>query len=693
MNKPPAKLIPLVAAGVAPAATVTSALMSPFAMAATGDLDPAFGDLGRLGPILDGPAWSIEAADGGSTLLGGGALAYYSYYFYSYYATNFVNVITDAGQIDPTFTKDATDSIQVFDIARQTDGSVVAVGRHIAADNSADLAAFRLEPDGALDTTFASNGIFSLPVAEFGASQLGRSVVLDTDGRIVIAGSRDDQVIVLRLLPDGSLDDSFATGGIFLGPDTFDFSDDGSGARTHILRTSGGGYRVTASNGSGCQVFALTSAGAIDAAFGTGGVASVDAPSGPSTWCSSLSGQADGRLLVAGSASGQGFASRLLEDGQPDPGFAAPVVTDAMHEATTIAAGTGGTVVVAGRGVSGATIMRLQASGELDALFGNGGSTLIDLNSGSGTDTTINDMLVRADGAVLAAGGERRANKAFVIRLLGDGGGNSPGVLGVIEQDAILTDEGLTEVVVNVRRSGGSAGSVSVDYATSNVGFHSADPGEDYVHTTGTLTWDDGDTSEQQIHVPISANSVTEPAETFLLNLSNAGGGAGLGTTAAAILIEADGKPYGQFRFLEASHLIPEGQQAEVTVVRDYYDTGPVSVTLTAVAGTATAGDDFVANDVTLSWADGESGAKSAVFLSVDDSVAESTESFRVELSNPTGGALIGRESTTTILIATNDQQLSRRGSGGGALGFLSLLLLGLTRLLRTAGAAVRSRK
>ena len=48
---------------------------------ATGDLDPGYGDMGRLGPIRNGPAWSIEPVEGGSTLLGGGD-SFVPYYYY-----------------------------------------------------------------------------------------------------------------------------------------------------------------------------------------------------------------------------------------------------------------------------------------------------------------------------------------------------------------------------------------------------------------------------------------------------------------------------------------------------------------------------------------------------------------------------------------------------------------------------------
>ena len=75
-----------------------------------------------------------------------------------------------------------------------------------------------------------------------------------------------------------------------------------------------------------------------------------------------------------------------------------------MDDATSITAGTGGKVIVAGSGVKGASIMRLQSTGELDALFGDGGRTWIDLVSEFGSAPVVHDLAVRADGAVLAAG-------------------------------------------------------------------------------------------------------------------------------------------------------------------------------------------------------------------------------------------------------------------------------------------------
>ena len=149
--------------------------------------------------------------------------------------------------------------------------------------------------------------------------------------------------------------------------------------------------------------------------------------------------------------------------------FFADAVSAAMTDATAVAAGNEGSVVVAGAGVSGTTIMRLHADGgAFDALFGRAGSTQIDIRSTYGSASAVHAMFVGADGGVFAAGGDRQSNTAFVARLLGAGGGKSPGV--GITVSLIPTAEGAGEVVVNVRRTGGADGSVSVTYEKSAEG-------------------------------------------------------------------------------------------------------------------------------------------------------------------------------------------------------------------------------
>ena len=84
---------------------------------------------------------------------------------------------------------------------------------------------------------------------------------------------------------------------------------------------------------------------------------------------------------------------------------------------------------------------------------------------------------------------------------------------------------------VYVSRTGGVLGAVSVDYAT---GDGTALAGSDYLNTTGTLYWADGDGSYKTITVPIINDRAFEPDKTFTATLSNFTGGASPGSPSMA---------------------------------------------------------------------------------------------------------------------------------------------------------------
>ena len=179
-------------------------------------------------------------------------------------------------------------------------------------------------------------------------------------------------------------------------------------------------------------------------------------------------------------------------------------------------------------------------------------------------------------------------------------------------------------------------------------------------------------------------DGVGEDYENFQVLLGDAEGGAGIGTRNATISIMADGSPAGQFSMDDYEQVISEFGVVQTWVYRNYYFDGPVSVTVTPVGGTATAGSDFAADSVTVAWGDQDLDAKLVEFRLVDDKEQEVAERFSLQLSNPTGGAVVGPRATQSILIAANDTAMTRPTGGGGAAGLLSLLLLGLAQLFRT---------
>ncbi|HEX8737036.1 MAG TPA: Calx-beta domain-containing protein, partial [Pyrinomonadaceae bacterium] len=91
-------------------------------------------------------------------------------------------------------------------------------------------------------------------------------------------------------------------------------------------------------------------------------------------------------------------------------------------------------------------------------------------------------------------------------------------------------------VTVTVSRSGGSVGTVTVDYATTGgtaTGGASCGAGIDYVTTSGTLTFGDG-VSSQTFNIQLCSDGVIEGTETIGLQLTNATGGATIGAQSTA---------------------------------------------------------------------------------------------------------------------------------------------------------------
>lgn len=675
------------ARSAAPAAALASGLMSPAASAATGDLDPSFADLGRAYALLnlEGAAWSLEP-QAEDWLLGGGDF----YDYYGTYVEGFAQRLTGSGAIDATFAPLGIANTEILDVAVAADGSMIGVGRTLQTTPSPQrlvLTVFRLGPNGARDAAFGVDGVVQL--FQDGLRSVASSVVLESDGRVAVAGVRDSRLVVVRLLANGTLDATFAAGGIYTGASNDDY------LLPKILRVADGGYRVT-NQGGGCQVLALAPNGVPEASFGEAGLAGLS----PASRCYDMTALEDGRLVVAGRAEADaGFAVRLLASGEPDATFEASAVADAIREVTALEATEGGSIILAGRGAEAAgqaaVVMRLKSDGKIDTAFGDGGQTLIDLPSEFGTLPTVHDIAL-GNGRVLLAGGDGQwQQRPFVARLLGNDDPGGPGVIGVARPGVDVRQQD-GEAVLTVRRMGGRSGRVSVLVRTQGGPDATAVAGEDYTVVDRRLTWEDGDAADRQLVIPLLpdlAGAVAEEYESIKLVLSDIEGGAGLGTWASWVGIAADGEPAGQFAIDIDGNQLPISESAgtagtrlaSVRVSRRYYYTGPVSVRVIAVGGTAAAGSDFDATPVTLAWADGESADKFATFRIIDDRDREEAETFSVQLSATTGGAVIGPYSSVEFTIARNDQPSPSSGSGGGTTGLLSLLLLGGAEWARRA--------
>jgi Ca2+-binding RTX toxin-like protein len=216
-------------------------------------------------------------------------------------------------------------------------------------------------------------------------------------------------------------------------------------------------------------------------------------------------------------------------------------------------------------------------------------------------------------------------------------------------------NSGTTAYIFTVSLSNPSSQAITVNYATAN---GTATEGSDYVANSGTLTFAAGQTS-QQITVLVNGDTTVEPDETFTVTLTSPSN-ATLGTIASstATILNDDAVQPGTLAFSAATYSVNENGTpvTTITIVRTGGSDGIVSATLTPSNGTAIAPGDFNSSLITVNFAAGQASQTVTIPI-VDDSIFEGNETVNLTLSNPTGGATLGAQTTATLTIVDNDPQ------------------------------------
>ena len=107
--------------------------------------------------------------------------------------------------LDPAFA-----ALHFWSLAALADGGLLAAGIRF---NSTRMAVIRLLPDGHLDRSFGDGGLATLGLGP-NPSSGALAMAVERDGDIVLAGYAHHDPAVARLLPDGSPDRSFGSGGV-----------------------------------------------------------------------------------------------------------------------------------------------------------------------------------------------------------------------------------------------------------------------------------------------------------------------------------------------------------------------------------------------------------------------------------------------------------------------------------------------
>jgi uncharacterized delta-60 repeat protein len=265
-----------------------------------------------------------------------------------------------------------------WDASLQPDGKIVAV-----AGGGGTYMLFRYDTYGALDPTFGDDGRASATLS-FGFGD-PFALTRQADGKLVVAGTATvgDQleIAVARFDSDGRLDASFGSGG-FVTTGIASVSDQSDSARDVVLQPDGKIVVAGSTCGFDCDVAVARyeSNGTLDPTFGNDGTVVTDV-GGDSDFASAIELQADGKILVVGSAWGPTYYDivvvRYRSDGSLDPTFGGDgKVTTAIGPSTNfgnaVALQPDGRAVVAGYMYSGTTYDFALARYLADPVCGNG---------------------------------------------------------------------------------------------------------------------------------------------------------------------------------------------------------------------------------------------------------------------------------------------------------------------------------
>lgn len=265
---------------------VLSAMMAVAAIAAPGDLDTSFGGTGRRCIGFAGgydQAYAATVQPDGKLIMAGTSKDGPLKFSLVRFDTNNLPDLTfgDGGMVvtPVSLVVGLSNSAgRVAAVKVQADGKIVAAGEAYTSLTHIDFVVVRYNPDGALDTTFGTNGTGKVYTALPSRGGMIRAMQIQEDGKIVVAGhtislsgAGEGTLVVARYQTNGVLDGTFGVGGmqtamVFFG---------NTGAHSLLLQPDGkilaGGIGLGAGHsGVDFGLYRFTTNGVPDSGFGGG---------------------------------------------------------------------------------------------------------------------------------------------------------------------------------------------------------------------------------------------------------------------------------------------------------------------------------------------------------------------------------------------------------------------------------------
>jgi len=190
----------------------------------------------------------------------------------------------------------------IYGLAIQGDGQIVVAGTSAPQPNSAFFTVARYGTSGNLDPAFGNGGVANTSSANY--SRAG-AVVIQPDGKIVVGGATPSSSgpvtwALERLNSNGSVDTTFGTSGIQMGP----FGGASGAGHVRGLAIQANGKLVAFGDSSSPVTYwdlaRYNPDGSLDTTFGTGGKVTTTINGGGRAIAIAV--QADGKIVVAGTA-------------------------------------------------------------------------------------------------------------------------------------------------------------------------------------------------------------------------------------------------------------------------------------------------------------------------------------------------------------------------------------------------------
>jgi uncharacterized delta-60 repeat protein len=426
----------IVAAGEASACDIDNNCFSYFALArynTNGSLDTSFNTDGKLLTSFAqyASAYAIVVQTDGRIVAAGAAATCDIDNNCDYYSA--LARYNGNGSLDTSFDVDGKVTLPAGDygsagsIALQSNGKIVLSGTTSAVGTGVDFSLFRLNIDGSPDISFDGDGKLT---TDFGNDDYSSDVAIQSDGRIVVAGSVGKynesgydgtfDFALSRYNADGSLDAAFDGDGKlttsltivssvanavfieerpgFAEPATFLVGYSSNGGNDDFAISMSGNYRVGR---------IITSVGNAD---DRANAAAID-PSGRIVATGYSHNGSDRDFALVRYFQTLGIDTSFDEDGRLTTDFGG------NDEAKAVAVQTDGKIVVVGQTTAGGgaalIIARYNDNGSLDASFGTGGRVIVQAVQNARA------MAIQPDGKIIAAGS---VNGNFAIARLNPNG-------------------------------------------------------------------------------------------------------------------------------------------------------------------------------------------------------------------------------------------------------------------------------